>query len=96
MITKFKEYDILGKYIICDDIRVDGVSIYKVYKYMDNDGLAMKILYRYTDKGEDTFIKDMVYYGNKLENLNIHYVTDDFEDAVKKIPFIYNLSKYNL
>jgi len=105
-IKKYENFDYeelkVGDYIICDDIRVDGISVYRIRNISAIAGLALKILYRY-DKGEEqllispfNILRDMVYYGNHEENLNIYYHTRNLEDAIDKVPLIYNTNKYNI
>jgi hypothetical protein len=85
----------LYKYIICDDIRTDGISIYEILNSNIKD-LTLKIKHRYENGIEVQHIKDMIYYGNKYHGLNILYQTDDIVDAIEKIKLLSKANKYNI
>ena len=85
----------LKKYIICDDIRVNGTSIYQIVNDKNRD-IALKIIMRYNNGEEIRHIPDMIYYGNKYEDINIYYQTDDLDDAVNKLKIIDISKKYNI
>lgn len=85
----------IKNYFVCDDIRIDGVSVYKVLGNKMDD-LTLKIICRFDNGIKKEHIHNMVYYGNKYENLNIHYETDDLNDAIKKCKIYSITTKYNL
>jgi hypothetical protein len=85
----------LKRYIICDDIRVDGTSIYQILGDRNRD-ITLKIIARYNNGVDVGYIRDMIYYGNKYENLNIYYQTDDLDDALDKLKMVDISKKYNI
>jgi hypothetical protein len=85
----------LKRYIICDDIRVNGTSVYQIVDDK-NSNITLKIIARCNNGIEISHIRDMIYYGNKYDDLNIYYQTDDLYDALDELKLIDISKKYNI
>lgn len=94
----------LKRYIICDDIRLGGISIYEIFddyfqhtmKNDNNQNIAIAVIARCNNGVVDVNIRNMMIYGNKYEELNIYYQTDNLNDAIDNLIIIDNSKKYNL